>query len=86
MEQAANRLIDEIQAKGAPVFTSTRSRGQNLLTALQMLRIRRLVIEQNGRYTVGTRSIDVLTYYANSIAHWTQQPAQQPPDGNDDSR
>ncbi len=86
VEQAANRLIDEIQAKGAPVFTSTRSRGQNLLSALQMLRIRHLVIEQNGRYTVRPGSFEALTYYANSIAHWTQQPAQQPPEGSDDSR
>jgi glycerol-3-phosphate O-acyltransferase len=70
VERLANQLIDEIQARGGPVFTTTRSRGQNLLAALQMLRIRRFVHEKDGKYTADPKSLDVLAYYANSLAHW----------------
>ncbi len=78
VEQHANLLIDEIQAKGAPVFTSTRSRGQNLLTALQMLRIRRMITEQDGKFAADPKSLDVLTYYANSLSHWvTERPPSE---------
>ena len=73
VERHANNLIDEIQSRGAPVFTSTRSRGQNLLAALQILRIRRLVTEKDGLFTADPESIDVLGYYANSLTHWTSE-------------
>jgi glycerol-3-phosphate O-acyltransferase len=71
VERHANRIIDEIQPEGAPVFSTTRSRGQNLLAGLQMLAIRRLIVEQDGKYTADPNSLDVLAYYANSLAHWT---------------
>lgn len=65
-----NRLIADIQARGAPVFISTRSRVQNIVTALNMLTIRRLIIESNGTYRADPAMRDVLNYYANSITHW----------------
>ena len=71
VERHANQIIDEIQTEGAPVFSTTRSRGQNLLAGLQMLAIRRLIVEQDGKYTADPDSLDVLAYYANSLAHWT---------------
>ena len=49
VEAHANRIIDEFQAKNAPVFLSTTSRVQTIVTALNMLRIRRLV-NRNRRY------------------------------------
>jgi len=75
VERHANRIIEEIQAEGAPVFTTTRSRGQNLLAALQMLHIRRLISEQGGKFIADEKSLDVLTYYANSLVHWTSPHA-----------
>jgi glycerol-3-phosphate O-acyltransferase len=71
VERLANQLIDEIQARGAPVFATTRSRGQNLVAALQMLHIRRLINAQEGKYTADPKSIDVLAYYANALSQWT---------------
>jgi glycerol-3-phosphate O-acyltransferase len=73
VEAHVNRLIDEIQVKGAPVFVSTRSRVQNIVSALNMLRIRRLVVESNGVYRADPQMLDVLSYYANSIDHWRTQ-------------
>ena len=70
IEEQVNRLIADIQARGAPVFISTRSRVQNIVTALNMLTIRRLIIESNGTYRADPAMRDVLSYYANSITHW----------------
>jgi len=76
VEAHVNRLIDEIQAKGAPVFVSTRSRVQNIVSALNMLRIRRLVVESNGIYRADPQMLEVLSHYANSIDHWRTQSEQ----------
>jgi len=76
VEAHVNHLIDEIQARDAPVFVSTRSRVQNIVSALNMLRIRRLVIESNGMYRADPQMLDVLAYYANSIGHWRTQSEQ----------
>ena len=76
VEVHVNQLIDEIQAKGAPVFVSTRSRVQNIVSALNMLRIRRLVVESNGIYRADPQMLDVLSYYANSIDHWRSESEQ----------
>jgi hypothetical protein len=37
-----------------------------------MLELRKLVRESEGIYLAVPEEIDVLTYYANSIAHWRQ--------------
>ncbi len=70
VEAHANRIIDEMQAKNAPVFLSTTSRVQTIVTALNMLRIRRLVIETDGSYKADPEMLNILSYYANSIDHY----------------
>ncbi len=70
VEEQVNRLIADIQSRGAPIFISTRSRVQNIVTALNMLKIRRLIVESNGMYAADPQMRDILGYYANSIAHW----------------
>ncbi|MBW2249701.1 MAG: 1-acyl-sn-glycerol-3-phosphate acyltransferase [Deltaproteobacteria bacterium] len=70
VEAHANRIIDEMQVKNAPVFLSTTSRVQTIVTALNMLRIRRLVIETDGSYKADPEMLNILSYYANSIDHY----------------
>ena len=70
-----NELIENLQAHGAPVYASTRGRVQTILNALNMLKLRRLVVESEGIYRVTPGELDILNYYANSIIHW-QQPKQ----------
>ena len=74
VEERVNGLITDIQAKGAPVFISTRSRVQNTLTALQMLKTRRILHESNGEYKADPDMQDILNYYANSVIHWRTEP------------
>ncbi|MFC1813054.1 1-acyl-sn-glycerol-3-phosphate acyltransferase [Thermodesulfobacteriota bacterium] len=76
VEARAHDLIDDIQKQGAPIYVSRRSRAQNILTALNMLKLRRLVKESDGRFQADPESLDVLQYYANSIDHWKQHPPQ----------
>ncbi len=70
VEAHANRIIDEMRVKNAPVFLSTTSRVQTIVTALNMLRIRRLVIETDGLYKAEPEMLNILSYYANSIDHY----------------
>ncbi len=72
VEARVNDVMEELQAAGAPVYVSTRSRVQTILNALNMLKLRRLVVESDGIYRVSPGEGDVLAYYANSIAHWRQ--------------
>ncbi|OEU67381.1 MAG: hypothetical protein BBJ57_04020 [Desulfobacterales bacterium PC51MH44] len=70
VEARVHRLIDDLQARGATVFVSRRSRAQIILTALNTLKLRRMVIESDGLFRAGPESLDVLSYYVNAIAHW----------------
>ncbi len=70
VEARVNRLIEQLQASGAPVYVTTESRVETILNALNMLKIRRLVGESDGIYKAVPGEDDILMYYANSIAHW----------------
>ena len=70
VEAHVSRLIEKLEANGAPVYVTARSRVQTILEALNMLKIRRLVFEFDGVYKVAPEEFDVLSYYANSILHW----------------
>ena len=70
VEAHVNRLIDQLQAQEAPVYVTSRSRVQTILGALNMLTMRRLIVESDGIYKAVPEEFDVLTYYANSIVHW----------------
>ena len=58
-----------IRAMGATVYVTTKSRVETILNALEMLKIRRLVVESEGTYQAAPGEDDILTYYANSIVH-----------------
>ena len=72
VEARVNHLIEELQRRGAHVYVSPRNRVESILSALNMLEMRKLVRESDGIYVAVPEEIDVLTYYANAIAHWRQ--------------
>ena len=82
VEARTNQLIEELQGRGAHVYVSPRNRVESILSALNMLELRKLVRESDGIYAAVPEEIDVLSYYANSIAHWRSQTADSnnPPD------
>ncbi len=67
-----HRLIEELQSKGARVYLSKRSGEHTITTALNMLKLRRLVVESDELLRADRESLDVLSYYANAIDHWRQ--------------
>jgi glycerol-3-phosphate O-acyltransferase len=71
VEAQVNQLIEKLQADRVPVYVTTRSRVQTILDALNMLKLRHLVVESDGIYKIVPEEYDVLSYYANSIVHWT---------------
>ena len=70
VEAHVNQLIERLQGDGVPVYVTSRSRVQTILDALNMLKLRHIVIESDGIYKVVPEEYDVLSYYANSIVHW----------------
>ena len=75
VEAHVNQLIEKLQGDGVPVYVTTRSRVQTILDALNMLKLRHLIIESDGIYKVVPEEYDVLSYYANSIVHWLKNSA-----------
>ena len=73
IEAKVHQLIDIIEARGATVYVSKRSRAQTILTALNTLKLRRMVVEAEGLFKVVPEAHDVLSYYANSIEHWRER-------------
>ena len=80
VQAQVERLIADLQADGAPVYVSSRKRVESVLNALNILVLRRLVQESQGIFRIIPEEMDVLSYYANAIAHWRHAPA-----GTDDS-
>ena len=72
VETRVNQLIEELHERGAHVYVSPRNRVESILSALNMLQLRKLVRESGGIYRAVPEEIDVLAYYANAIAHWRQ--------------
>jgi glycerol-3-phosphate O-acyltransferase len=70
VESLTKSLMEELQAQGAPLYVARRNRVESILNALNMLQLRRLVAEDDGRYQPVFENRDVLAYYANSIIHW----------------
>ena len=64
------RLIETLRAQGAVVLVPTHTRARTVDNAFNMLKLRRLLIESDGRCRPDPNSRDVLAYYANSIARW----------------
>jgi glycerol-3-phosphate O-acyltransferase len=70
VETRVNELIEDLHRQDAPVYVSSRSRVQTILNALNMLKLRKLVVESDGIFRATPGEVDVLSYYANSIARW----------------
>jgi len=66
----AIKRISELEKLGAPINISAGACDGVLSAAINMLIGRDFVREDGGLYKADEVSIDILSYYANSIAHW----------------
>lgn len=67
-----HRLMEELQARGAPVHIPTRGAEQAVAGAFDMLKLRRMVDESDGLFRASAESVDILSYYANAMTHWRE--------------
>jgi len=70
------RRLDSLVAQGAIVVIPSRTRVFAIETAVNMLKLRKLVSLEDGRLRTVSDSIAVLTYYANSLAGWNRGDGQ----------
>ena len=78
IEAESNRLVDDLKARGAPVLEAPRSkRARAYAGALDLMLLRGIVLEAEGRFRGKPEEEPLLRYYANSILHWLS-PADCP--------
>ncbi len=73
IEERSNRLINELQARGAPVFELSRSaRAHDIVDAIDLMTLRRMVTASGDQFKAVSAEETIMRYYANTIAHWRQ--------------
>jgi len=70
----ALKLQQRYQALGAHVYIPRDDADYSVAVGLRMLTLRRLVLEEAGRFRADVASEPVLRYYANAIAHLIDPP------------
>lgn len=63
-------LTDELMAKGAPLRAAEKPGKKTLLKALALMAHHQLIVPDGDGFKVFADNRDLVTYYANSIAHW----------------
>ncbi len=80
VEEKAMATTRALQSAGAPVFQASHSTlTRAVAEALHTLRLRRLIIEEDGRYRAHPEESEILRYYANAAAHWRRPDAENKP-------
>ena len=73
IETRTNRLVQRLRSRGAPVFDVPKStRAHTIAGAVEILRLRHLITEDNGKFTGTEGERETLGYYANAISHWLE--------------
>ncbi len=71
IEKRGNRLINDLQERGAPVLKTPRStRAHAIADAVDLMLLRGLITESGGLFKAVPEEGPVLRYYANAIQHW----------------
>jgi glycerol-3-phosphate O-acyltransferase len=73
IEERSNRLINELQASGAPVFEMSRNtRAHDIVDAIDLMTLRRMVTASGNQFKAVSAEETIMRYYANTIGHWRQ--------------
>ena len=73
IEERSNRLINELQARGAPIFEMSRSaRAHDIVDAVDLMTMRRMVTASGDQFKAVSAEEAMMRYYANTIGHWRQ--------------
>ena len=69
----AQRLINDLEHRGAYIHIPRADHDYAATVGLRMLVLRHLVRESHGLYRANDNELDLLSYYANSIAHFSNK-------------
>ena len=73
IEERSNQLINELQARGAPVFEMSRNtRAHDIADAIDLMTLRRMVTASGNQFQAVSAEETIMRYYANTIGHWRQ--------------
>ncbi|MCP4756625.1 MAG: glycerol-3-phosphate acyltransferase [Proteobacteria bacterium] len=72
VKTGVDRLIEKLKAEGAHIYYPKHNFEKYIDTALEMLKIRHLVIEDGGLLRPNPEMLDILSYYSNAIVHWLE--------------
>ena len=64
------QLIEELAVRDAKISFPRKSEEYTIANALKMLQIRHLINQFDDLYQMAPDALEILSYYANSIAHW----------------
>ena len=70
----AHALIHDLEQRGAYIHIPRSDHDYATTVGLRMLVLRHLVLESGGLYEANENELDMLGYYANSIAHFFARP------------
>ena len=70
----AHALINDLEQRGAYIHIPRSDHDYATTVGLRMLVLRHLVLESGGLYEANENELDMLGYYANSIAHFFARP------------
>ena len=70
VKAAVDKLLDDLWSNGATIYYPKKNFDKYIDVALEMMKIRHMVIESDGQLMANQQMTDILTYYANSISHW----------------
>ncbi len=68
-----DRLVDKLKERNARIYFPKHNFEKYIEMALEMLKVRHMVIESNGLVKANSEMNDILSYYANSISHWAEE-------------
>ena len=69
----AQRLINDLEHRGAYIHIPRADHDYAATVGLRMLVLRHLVRESHGLYRANDNELDLLSYYANSISHFSNK-------------
>jgi glycerol-3-phosphate O-acyltransferase len=63
-------LMNSLEGQGAHLYVPRQDHDYAITVGLRMLILRDLALEADGLYYANSKDIELLQYYANSIAHF----------------
>lgn len=69
IKSRVSQLIDALESSGAYVHIPRADRDYAIEVGLRMLKLRHIVVEEDGSFSANRNDLHLLRYYANAIAH-----------------